>query len=121
MKMVNMDDRMPHLMAKIGVESNGSDGNAALATTRWKASTLWHLGYQDTHGFESETMIGRYFGRNQWWFPYIGFDYHYKKEGGPKNIFGSEKYNWFGQLSDKDDRKNSDGRHSLYIAYVVCR
>ena len=105
MKMVNMDDRMPHLMAKVGIESNGSDGSAALATTRWKASTLWHIGYQDNHGFESETMIGRYLGKNQWWFPYIGFDYHYKREGGPKNIFGSEKYNWFGQLSNKDNRK----------------
>ncbi|MBS1915540.1 MAG: hypothetical protein JST87_04635 [Bacteroidetes bacterium] len=50
-------------------------------------------------------MIGRYFGKMQWWFPYIGFDYHYKQDGDIKNIFGSEKYNWFGQLSNKDNRK----------------
>ena len=66
---------------------------------------MWHLGYHDEHGYESETMVGRYLGRMQWWYPYIGFDYHYKKEGGPKNIFGSEKRNWFGQLSNKNDRK----------------
>ena len=109
------DDRMFHFMARVGVESNGSDGEAMFAQTRWKVSTLWHLGYHDMHGYESETTVGRYLGRMQWWFPYIGFDYHYKKEGGlqknffdlggsVKNIFGSEEKNWFGQKSNKDNR-----------------
>ena len=66
---------------------------------------MWHLGYHDMHGYESETMIGRYLGRMQWWFPYIGFDYHYKMEGGPKNLFGNEDDNWFGQASNKNNRK----------------
>lgn len=99
------DDKMFHLMGTIGVESNGSDGQLMLANTRWRATTLWHLGYHDMHGYESETMIGRYLGRMQWWFPYIGFDYHYKKEGGPRNIFGNEDKNWFGQTSNKLNRK----------------
>ena len=30
---------------------------------------------------------------------------HYKKEGGPKNIFGNEDKNWFGQTSNKLNRK----------------
>ena len=95
------DDRMFHPMATIGSESNGSDGQFMLANTRWRFTSLWHLGYHDMHGYESETMIGRYLGRMQWWFPYIGYDYHYKMEGGPKNIFGSEEKNWFGQTSNK--------------------
>ena len=99
------DDRMFHFMAKVGIESNGSDGMAMFAGTRWKASTMWHLGYHDMHGYESETMIGRYLGKMQWIYPYVGFDYHYKVEGGPKNIFGSETKNWFGQTSNKDNRK----------------
>jgi len=99
------DDRMLHLMAKVGVETNGSDGNVMVANTRWKASTMWHLGYQNMHGYESETMVGRYLGRMQWWYPYIGFDYHYKTMGGPKNIFGSEGKNWFGQTSNKNNRR----------------
>lgn len=98
------DDRMFHFMAKVGVESNGSDGEAMFANTRWKASTMWHLGYHDEHGYESETMVGRYLGKMQWLYPYVGFDYHYKIEGGPKNIFGSEAKNWFGQTSNKNDR-----------------
>ena len=70
---LNSDDRKFHPMARIGIESNGSDGEFMFAQTRWKASTLWHLGYHDMHGYESETMIGRYLGRMQWWYPYVGF------------------------------------------------
>jgi FtsP/CotA-like multicopper oxidase with cupredoxin domain len=99
------DDRRPHFMARGGLESNGSDGEAMLSQTRWKLSTVWHLGYKDMHGYESETMIGRYLGKMQWLYPYVGFDYHHKIEDGIKNIFGSEKKNWFGQLSNKDNRK----------------
>ncbi|MCW3118021.1 MAG: copper oxidase [Chitinophagaceae bacterium] len=99
------DDRMFHTMARIGIESNGSDGEAMLVNTRYKLSTMWHLGYHDMHGYENETMFGRYLGKMQWWFPYVGFDYHYKMEGGVKNIFGSEEKNWFGQASNKTNRK----------------
>ncbi len=100
------DDRMFHFMGRAGIESNGSDGEIMLANTRWKVSTLWHLGYHDTHGYESETMIGRYLGRMQWWYPYIGFDYHYKKmDPGEKNIFGNDEKNMFGQVSNKENRR----------------
>ena len=98
------DDRKFYFMMNAGVQTNGSEGEAVLANTRWKVSTLWHLGYQDKHGYESETMVGRYLGRMQWWYPYAGFDYHYKIEGGPKNIFGNEDKNWFGQKSNKNNR-----------------
>lgn len=99
------DDREFHPMGRIGIESNGSDGEFMLMQTRWKVSTMWHLGFHDMHGYESETNIGRYLGRMQWWFPYIGFDYHFKMEGGPKNIFGDEDKTWFGQTSNKNNRK----------------
>ena len=99
------DDRMFHFMAHVGIESNGSEGEAMFANTRWEVSTEWHLGYNDMHGYESETMIGRYLGRMQWWYPYIGFDYHYKEEGGTNNIFGNEEKNLFGQESNQDNRK----------------
>ena len=92
------DDREFHPMARVGLESNGSDGEAMYANTRWKLQTLWHLGYHDKHGYESETNVGLYLDRMQWWFPYFGFDYHYKKAAIQEN-------NWFGQLSNKNDRK----------------
>jgi len=64
---LNSEDRKFHLMATVGIETNGSDGEVMLAQTRWALSTMWHLGYHAMHGYESETMIGRYLGRMQWW------------------------------------------------------
>ncbi|PAW95163.1 copper oxidase [Mucilaginibacter sp. MD40] len=99
------DDQMPHLMGKIGLESNGTDGQLMLGSTRWKATTMWHLGTDAMMGYESETTVGRYIGRNQWLFPYVGFDYHYKKfNPDEKNIFGSDYKNLFGQVSNKENR-----------------
>ncbi|WP_316828282.1 multicopper oxidase family protein [Pedobacter miscanthi] len=100
------DDRMPHLMGRVGIESSGSDGQLMLAQTRWSLNTMWHLGTNAMMGYESETMLGRYVGRNQWLFPYVGFDYHYKKfNPDEKNIFGSDERNMFGQISNKENRK----------------
>lgn len=100
------DDRMPHLMGRLGIESSGSDGQLMLAQTRWSLNTMWHLGTNAMMGYESETMLGRYIGRNQWLFPYVGFDYHYKKfNPDEKNIFGSDERNMFGQVSNKENRK----------------
>lgn len=103
---LNWDDQMPHLMGSASFQSNGSDGLFMLGSTRWQLSTLWHLGTDAKMGYESETMLGRYIGRNQWLFPYIGFDYHYKKPNpNEKNIFGSDYRNLFGQVSNKEQRK----------------
>lgn len=110
------DDREFHLMGRVGLESNGSDGEAMYTNTRWKLQTIWHMGYHDRHGYEVETVVGRYLDRMQWWFAYVGFDYHFKREGNPpknffslegspRNIFGSEENNWFGQKSNKLHRK----------------
>jgi hypothetical protein len=97
-------DRKYYFMANAGFQTNNSEGDATFANTRWKVSTLWHLGYHDNRGYESETMAGRYLGRMQWLYPYVGFDYHYKVAGGPKNLFGKETKNWFGQSSNKNNR-----------------
>ena len=100
------DDRIFHPMAQIGLGSNGSDGELMFASTRWQVNSIWHLGTSAKMGYESETMIGRYSGRNQWLFPYVGFDYHFKKlNPNEKNIFGDDSRNLFGQISNKENRK----------------
>lgn len=96
-KKVAADDRKFYASAKVGLETNGSEGNAALANTRWKFSTMWHLGLNNSKGYESETMFGRYFGRMQWLYAYAGFDYHYKKTD-------EQEKNMFGQMSNKNNR-----------------
>ena len=126
------DDRQFHSMAKIGIESNGSDGEAMIANTRWKLETIWHLGYHAEHGYESESMFGRYLGKMQWWYVYAGFDYHYKQEGvssknvfsfegSPKNIFGNDSENWFGQASNKNNRHIAVAgiAHTLPMLFVA--
>ena len=79
-----------HFMAENDFASNGNDGRAMLQNTRWSMGTEWRLGYHDDHGYESETHIGRYIGKNQWFMPFVGFDWRYRKTEGmaEKNIFG---------------------------------
>ncbi|MES2648136.1 MAG: multicopper oxidase domain-containing protein [Bacteroidota bacterium] len=96
---LNSEDRKLHLMGSVGLESNGSDGEIMLANTRYKLSTEWRLGLKAHHGTESETYFGRYLGRMQWWYPFIGFDYHYNS-----TMNESEK-NMFGQQSNQTNRK----------------
>ena len=93
------DDRKMHFMANIGLESNGSDGNASFANTRYSISTEWRLGLQSKHGFESETYFGRYTGQMQWLMPFIGFDYHYNSKE------NENEKNMFGQLTNQSNRK----------------
>jgi hypothetical protein len=95
---------MKHLMVRAGLESNGSDGEAMLSSNRYQLSGLWHLGLSPHHGYEGELAFGRYLGTNQWWLPYIGLDYHCKKEeGDPKDA--NDYKNMFGQVSNKNNRK----------------
>ena len=93
------DDRNPHLMAENDFATNGNDGMAMLQNTRWSIGTEWRLGYNDMHGYEAETHVGRYFGKMQWLMPFIGFDWRYRKMG-----IDEQEENLFGQVNKKDNR-----------------
>ncbi|MEO8794920.1 MAG: multicopper oxidase domain-containing protein [Daejeonella sp.] len=96
---LNSDDREFHPMAQIGLESNGSDGELMLANTRYRFSSEWRIGLKAEHGLESETYFGRYIGKMQWLFPFVGFDYHYN------NMRNEGERNLFGQISNQTNRK----------------
>lgn len=98
-KMLFADDRMFHIMAENGVETNGNDGELMVSNTRWSIGSEWRLGYNNIHGYEVETHIGRYLGKMQWLMPFIGFDWRFRKLG----IDNQEK-NLFGQSNTKDQR-----------------
>lgn len=68
-----------------------------LASNRYALRQMWHAGFRHHQAVELETMFGRYLGVNQWWFPYVGFDYHHQGEEFEKNLFG--------QTSNKTSRK----------------
>jgi CopA family copper-resistance protein len=99
MRKLNSDDREFHLMGNVGLESNGSDGELMLSSTRYRLSTEWRVGVKSAHGIESETYFGRYIGKMQWLFPFIGFDYHYN------SMNNETENNLFGQLSNQKNRK----------------
>jgi CopA family copper-resistance protein len=95
------DDRRFHFMTENDFATNGNDGHFMLSNTRWTIGTEWRLGYSDHHGYETETHIGRYFGKMQWLMPFVGFDWRYRKMHEGDKM--TEK-NLFGQGSTKDVR-----------------
>lgn len=97
LRKVYRDDRRFYLGAQIGLETNGSDGEIMYSNTRWMIQNEWRLGTNREQGYENEFHIGRLIGRNQWFMPYIGFDWRYR------NHSEVEK-NLFGQVNTKNQR-----------------
>ncbi len=95
------DDRQPHFMVENDFATNGNDGNIMFQNTRWSFGTEWRLGYNDMHGYETETHLGRYIGKMQWFMPFVGFDWRYRTMG----LMNPEK-TLFGQVDGKDNRSN---------------
>ena len=93
------DDRKFHFMAENDFAINGNDGLAMFQNTRWSIGTEWRLGYNDMHGYETETHLGRYIGKMQWLMPFIGFDWRYRKTG-----MDDPESNLYGQTNKKDNR-----------------
>ncbi|MGL2986391.1 multicopper oxidase family protein [Flavobacterium sp. RSSA_27] len=93
------DDRAFHFMAENDFATNGNDGEAMYQSTRWSIGTEWRLGYNNMHGYEAETHIGRYIGKMQWLMPFVGFDWRYRKMG-----IDEQEKNIFGQTNTKDNR-----------------
>ena len=97
LKKLYRDDREIRPMARVGLESNGSDGEAMLSNTRYRFQTEWRLGTDSRKGYESESHFGRYLGKMQYWLPYVGWDFRYR------DISEQEK-NLFGQTDTKNHR-----------------
>jgi len=98
-KMLQHESNMPHFMIENDFATNGNDGEAMLSNARWSLGTEWRLGYHNMHGYEVETHLGRYIGKMQWFMPFVGFDWRYRKMEShevDKNLFG--------QVNKKDNR-----------------
>ena len=109
-KILQAESNQFHFMIENDFATNGNDGQMMLQNARWRITSEWRLGYNDHHGYESETHIGRYIGRNQWFMPFIGFDARYRKLAN-----GEVEQNLFGQKSTKDKRLQA----SLGFAYTL--
>lgn len=111
------DDREFHVMAANDFATNGNDGELMIQNTRWSIGTEWRLGYNDMHGYETETHIGRYFGKMQWLMPFVGFDWRYRKMEETEDEMEEVKMeeNLFGQDNTKDKR----GVFSIGVEYTM--
>ncbi|MDR7130637.1 CopA family copper-resistance protein [Algoriphagus sp. 4150] len=97
LRKVKADDRRFYLGAEVGVETNGTDGDITLMNTRWMLQTEWRVGLNARNGYETESHFGRFLGRNQFAFGYVGWDFRYRE--------GKElEKSVFGQANTKDDR-----------------
>ena len=94
------ESNMLHFMIENDFATNGNDGEAMVQNARWSLGTEWRLGYNDMHGYEVETHLGRYIGKMQWFMPFIGFDYRYRKMG-----MDEHETNLFRQKNEKDTRR----------------
>lgn len=92
------EERAFHPMIQNDFATNGSDGEASLANTRWSMQAEWRLGYTLHHGQEVEAHLGRYLGQMQWWLPYVGYDWRFREN------HGENEENIFGQTNTKNER-----------------
>lgn len=99
------DDRRFHVMAENDFATNGNDGMFMLQNTRWSAGTAWRLGYSDHHGYETETHVGRYIGKMQWFMPFVGFDWRYRIIETDMTGMPVSETNLFGQSNTKNNRR----------------
>lgn len=99
-KALQKESNMAHFMVQNDFATNGNDGGAMIQNARWSLGTEWRLGYNDMHGYEVETHLGRYIGKMQWFMPFVGFDWRYRRMGEDEH----EK-NIFGQVNKKDVRR----------------
>ena len=91
-RLFKKDNRMTSFRAQVGLESNGSDGEFMWMSHRYALNGDWHIGIKPEHGYEGSLIFGRYLGKMQWAYPYIGAQYRYKQKshGIEKNLFGQE-------------------------------
>lgn len=114
MRQVYRPDRRYYFTARNDFATNGNIGSLEWGGTRWSFQGEWQIGYKDKRGYEAEARFGRYFGKKQWWYPYIGIDWRYRKgERHEKNLFG-QRY--------KKDRRlagNFGVRYTLPLLFIL--
>lgn len=98
-KVLQHESNMIHFMFENDFATNGNDGMLMFQNARWALTSEWALGYNDAHGYEVETHLGRFLGRNQWFQVFVGFDWRYRKMG-----HHEVEKNLFGQKNTKDER-----------------
>lgn len=93
LKKVYAMDREFYFAAKNEFLFNGNVGKFQYENTRWVIQGEWQLGYESKRGWETSLRAGRYLDRMQWFMPYVGLDWSYKKGLEERNMFGQWQTN----------------------------
>ncbi len=67
------DNHMWANTATVALESRSSHIAARVGDARYELQGELHTGYTKTDGMEAEVRFGRYLGKFQWLYPYVGF------------------------------------------------
>lgn len=111
------DERMIHPMMNLSLQSNGVFGHGMVSNNYYFAVTDFHG--NPKHGFEIENKFGRFFGSQQFFNGYVGFQYERKKEHGSweNEIFGTVGFEYTLPMFLKADaRVNTKGRFRLQLS-----
>lgn len=98
-RMLKRESNMPYVFLENDFATNGNDGMFRVQNARWNLTSEWRLGYSAQKGYEVETHLGRYVDKMQWFMPFVGFDWRYRKIG-----MDEHETNLFGQKNGKDQR-----------------
>lgn len=98
-RMLKRESNMPYVFLENDFATNGNDGMFRVQNARWNLTSEWRLGYSAQKGYEVETHLGRYVDKMQWFMPFVGFDWRYRKMG-----MDEHEINLFGQKNGKDQR-----------------
>ena len=93
LKKVYAEDRKFYLTAKNEFLFNGNVGKFQYESTRWAIQGDWQLGYESKHGWETNIRFGRYMDKMQWFLPYVGLEWSYKKGLSERSLFGQWQTN----------------------------
>lgn len=111
------DERMIHPMMNLSLQSNGVFGHGVVSNNYYFAATDFHA--NPKHGFEFENKFGRYFGAQQFFNGYLGFQVERKKEHGKweNEVFGTLGFEYTLPMFVKADaRVNTNGRFRLQLS-----
>ncbi|MDE5438808.1 multicopper oxidase domain-containing protein [Elizabethkingia meningoseptica] len=93
------DNHMWAHTATVAIESRSTHAALRVGDARYELQGELHTGYTKSNGYEAELKFGRYIGKFQWLYPYIGFQSRSRTDDP-----GENRKTMFGQFAEHDKR-----------------
>ncbi|OPB96806.1 copper oxidase [Elizabethkingia meningoseptica] len=93
------DNHMWAHTATVAIESRSTHAALRVGDARYELQGELHTGYTKSNGYEAELKFGRYVGKFQWLYPYIGFQSRSRTDDP-----GENRKTMFGQFAEHDKR-----------------